>query len=181
MNRGRLAIPMAVFALIAPSTWAPNPAHASVDSCTGTGTMSTNPYYYPPSPPTSTAFSITLNVVCVTFATQVTMNGFINGWCGLMSGYGTANVFGTHAPPSGHRFAINGSSWFLTGEVVGFLAPLADPASGQSCFSGATSFIVVAAPMTFNHNGCVVRETAGPGYTTYTCDVERGLSRSSVA
>ena len=177
MNRRRLAILVAGFALVAPPIWVPTPAHASIDSCTGTGTMNVDSGFgMPLSAPTSATFSINMNVVCLSFSTSVTMSGFLNGWCGLMSGYGTANVFGTHPAPYEHRFVINGGPLsFFAGEVAGDATTLEDPLDAGSCLTGSATRFIVTGTVTFNHHGCVVQPFGGPGYTVYSCATPRAL------
>lgn len=164
------------FALAAPTTWAPTPVHASVDSCTGTGVMTLGAGFgLLSSPSTSTTFSINMNVVCLTLSTQVSMSGFVNGWCGIMSGYGVAHVGATHPPPTGHRFAISpGASEFFTGEVLGDGSTLEDPLDSGSCTNKSAVNFLITGSFLLNHNGCAVTESEGPGFTVYQCALLAG-------
>lgn len=114
------------------------PALAHPDTCTGSGTASTNPVFHPTLGPSATG-SVTFTFVvggCVLSGTT-TFNGAFSGsanYCGNSTGRVTLD---------GHlgNWVSVGSVWVFTGAgLAGVLNVDPDALAGQSCVSGATSF-----------------------------------------
>ena len=138
----------ATLAVLAPAS----PAHADTNVCTGQGVANTGPLVYPVTTlPLGTvtvtqprvvgfAFNVAFGTCAPDLGKGLTATGIINGWCGHSSGQGVTG--------NGHRFTWieAGSIALVTGEVTGVAHIIPDPTiAGNSCLTGATSFLVTFA------------------------------------
>lgn len=126
-----------------------SPAAADTNVCAGHGTATTSgPLVFPvTSSPLGTVtvhqsrtvtfgFSTSLGTCAPDLGKSLTATGQLSGWCGHSSGHGiTGNA---------HRFAwvSAGTVLVLTGDVTGIAHAAPDVLTGQSCMTGATSFLV---------------------------------------
>ena len=150
--------------LVAPAP----PASADTNVCAGQGTATTSPIFYPVRVVTTgTTASVTVLApntasfafafgglgVCAPGPKSLTATGTVSGWCGHSSGTGVTG--------QGHRFAwvSAASKLILTGEVTGIVNAAPDPTiAGNSCLTGATTFIVTGAVVLYH---CLILKQKG--------------------
>lgn len=136
MRRAVARLLVVALILAVAATGAP-PAAAHEDVCTAQGTMHTSvPLVYPPDPRFANfTIGFPIGACALTFVPPAMM-GVVAGSCGLASGQGVTS--------SGHPFSFLwvGTELTMTGGVVGTLHVVVDAFVGDSCLSGADTFIV---------------------------------------
>lgn len=123
-------------------SFGPRPATSHEDICFGMGSIDTQSrYYYPTVGPTgSGAFAMTVIVGGCFFDGVHVVTGALTGDCLVMTGTGTT--------PSGHtmNILIVGDTMTISGHAIGGGTVATDWFGGDSCMTGADTFIV-----TFTH------------------------------
>ncbi|HEX2040005.1 MAG TPA: hypothetical protein VHF47_09785 [Acidimicrobiales bacterium] len=189
--RRRLAVLLATTLVIATLGMLPSPPPASATMCVGQGTANTGaPFYYPGTPTvttspssvavnlqvgpayTSFSFSMTLGTCAPNLAETLSAIGQVSGWCGHAWGSGVTN--------SGHRVVILivGNTIVYTGGLAGIGTIMANALAGESCVTGALSFIVVSALILLNcqiHKTKTSSLTFVPGFWTLTTVLSRSF------
>lgn len=125
-----------------------SPASADTNVCAGQGSLTTGPLVYPVTATTAPsvtinqprtvafAFGIGIGTCAPDLGKSLTATGTLTGWCGLWSGQGITG--------QGHQFAwlAAGGVAVFTGELDGVALVTPNVLAGQSCLTGATSFLV---------------------------------------
>jgi hypothetical protein len=138
-----------------------SPASAHTDACVGTGTATLSVGFTATTDRTANfSFSFTAGA-CANKAT-LTATGTVTGRCGLSTGVGVTG--------NGHSFSFvsAGTALNLSGEVTGEVSAVADVASGSSCVSGATRFLITGSVVLRHCTVMVTNKLPGPWGSWWT-------------